>query len=122
MAAKQDPSAALVALLLRNAIANQHKLVQTGPTIQVMPPVPRPVSIDSIQRRQSSTSTRVSQPPKAMVAASKSDESDNVPQNTIIPIKVFNPERKRDSKTFMLRLQFDQICSLKHLREVLEQL
>ena len=44
-------------------------------------------------------------------------------QPTSIPIKVINPTRKRDSKSYMLNLGVKKICHLSCLREeILEQL
>ena len=54
-------------------------------------------------------------------SANTRDELVNVLRD--IPIKIFHPEKKRDSKTYMLRLQIDEIRNLNLLREeILEQL
>ena len=72
----------------------------------------------SVEKPGSSLSSQ----PKTQVAA-VTEKSHNISVPEIIPIKVFNPDRKRDTKIFKLHLQIDEISSLKCLREeILEQL
>ena len=49
--------------------------------------------------------------------------ADHVSNAIIIPIKIVKLSNKRDSKTYMLNLQLEQLTTLKCLREqILEQL
>ena len=72
--------------------------------------------------------TAVTATPPAVSAIKESESKSNTrdePVNVLrdIPIKIFHPEKKRDSKTYMLRLQIDEIRNLNLLREeILEQL
>ena len=72
----------------------------------------------SVEKPGSSLSSQ----PKTQVTA-VTEKSHNISVPEIITIKVFNPDRKRDTKIFKLHLQIDEISSLKCLREeILEQL
>ena len=72
--------------------------------------------------------TAVTATPPAVSAIKETESKSNTrdePVNVLrdIPIKIFHPEKKRDSKTYMLRLQIDEIRNLNLLREeILEQL
>ena len=129
MARFQDLQAA--ALLLRRLQAAALPIQLQQPcqprTISTTLPaatLPAPAAVTATLPAPTAVTATLPAVPATKETDSKSKMRDE-PVNVLkdIPIKVFHPEKKRDSKTFMLRLQIDEISNLNLLREeILEQL
>ena len=67
----------------------------------------------SVTPQQNSLSPAQSQKQQEISSVTATNKTDTC----ILPIKVFNPEKKRDSKVFMLKLKLDEVSTLKCLQE-----
>lgn len=131
MAAKQDSNNALASILLHNLIGNLQKQQQGGLTNNTAVkshPTICPVSTPTAPQQDSPTPgsrplQKQYQAPVTINTSPVVELYDKPVNEVVLPIKVFNPKKKRDSKIFMLHLRLDELSTLKHLQEqILEQI